>query len=163
VRLDPWRLRSGEWIIAISSVLLAISLLTTWYALSGPLAQTGGLPDRVASFDGWHALTVTRWLIVLTSLCGFAVIALQLTRRAPALPVGFTIVLLALSFLTALAVTYRVVFHEPAAYGPITQRFGAFVGMFSALGVLAGAYRSLRQDGILPEDGPQEIETIHLA
>jgi hypothetical protein len=147
---------------AASLVLLASTFLFQWYALSGPLAQTASRFLGVsASVNGWHALSNLRWLILATALCGLAVFYVQATRRAPALPVSLTVVLAVLSLLTSIALIYRVVINEPGAYSNINQRFGAFAGMFSAIAIVIGAYRSLREDGAAA-DGAGEIETVKL-
>ncbi len=164
MEFDRSRLRSGEWIVGAGSlVLLASTFLLKWYALSGPLAQTASkFLGLSTSVNGWDALSNLRWLIVLTALGGLAVFYFQATRRAPALPVSSTVIVTVLGFLTSIALIYRVVIDEPGGYSVITQRFGAFAGLFSAIAIAVGGYRSLREDGIAATDGPGEVETVKL-
>jgi hypothetical protein len=164
VEFDRTRLRSGEWIVGAGSlVLLASTFLFKWYALSGPLAQTASkFLGLSTSINGWDALSNLRWLIVLTGLAGLALVYVQGSRRAPALPISVTVIVTVLAFLTSIALIYRVVIDEPGGYSVITQRFGAFAGLFSAIAITVGAYRSLREDGIAPADAPSEVETVKL-
>lgn len=163
MEFDRTRLRSGEWIVGAGAlVLLASTFLFKWYALSGPLVPTARFLGLSTSVNGWHALSILRWLIVLTALAGLAAFYVQGSRRAPALPVGLTVIATLLGFLTSIALIYRVVINEPGGYSAIHQRFGAFAGMFSAIAITIGGYRSLREDGIAPADGPGEVETVKL-
>jgi hypothetical protein len=164
VEFDRSRLRSGEWFVGAGSlVLLASTFLFKWYALSGPLAQTASkFLGLSTSVDGWHALSNLRWLILLTALVGLAVFYFQATRPAPALPVSLTVIVTALGFLTSIALIYRVVIDEPGGYSVITQRFGAFAGLFSAIAITIGGYRSLREDAVVSAEGPSEVETVKL-
>ncbi|MDQ6605993.1 MAG: hypothetical protein M3Z06_05515 [Actinomycetota bacterium] len=164
MEFDRSRLRPGEWIVGAGSlVLLASTFLLNWYALSGPLARTASkFLGLSTSVNGWHALSSLRWLIVLTGLAGLGVFYIQASRRAPALPVSSTMIVTVLGLLTSIALFYRVVIDEPGGYSDIQLRFGAFAGLLSAIAIVVGGYRSLREDGIAPADGPAEIETVKL-
>ncbi len=146
-----------------SLVLLASTFLFKWYALSGPLVQTASkFLGLSTSINGWDALSNLRWLIVLTGLVGLALVYVQGSRRAPALPISLTVIVSVLGFLTSIALIYRVVINPPGGYSDIQLRFGAFAAMFSAIAITIGSYRSLRVDGIAPADAPGEIETVKL-
>jgi hypothetical protein len=164
VEFDRSRLRNGEWIVGAGSlVLLASTFVFKWYALSGPLVQTASkFLGLSTSVNGWHALSNLRWLIVLTGLVGLALFYVQGSRRAPALPVSLTVIATVLGFLTSIALIYRVVIDRPGGYSDIQLRFGAIAAMLSAIAITTGGYRSLREDGIAPADGPSEIETVKL-
>jgi cytochrome bd-type quinol oxidase subunit 2 len=161
VDFDPSRLRRGELIVGASAIVLLASMFALkWYGLSivtGPAATKLGV---ATSRDGWTALSNVRWLVLLTVLCSLALVFLQATRRAPALPVTMSVIVLVLAILTALALLYRVVINEPGADNLVEQKAGAFVGLISAIALVYGGYQSLRQEGIAPRDAPVEIETI---
>ena len=161
IRLD--RLRGPEWLIGVASLVLIASLFLTWYGLRGGLTGTAArFLNLRTEIVGWDALTGLRWLVLVTGLCGIGVVLAQAWFRAPAVPVCLTVALVLLGIVCTVALINRVVISEPGGYSDVTQRQGAFVGLFSAMVLLAGAYRSLRLDGILPEDGPGEIETLRL-
>ncbi|HEY8763275.1 MAG TPA: hypothetical protein VIM18_03730 [Solirubrobacteraceae bacterium] len=152
---DPSRLRIGELIVGASAlVLLASIFLLDWYGLNGtfaPTAQRLGLPSSV---NGWHGLTTVRWLLLLTVGCALALVYFHASRRAPALPVALSVILTVLSLITTLVLVYRVLINQPGPGDVITTRTGAYVGLLSAVALLYGAYRSMRQEGIAERDAP---------
>jgi hypothetical protein len=129
-------------------VLLASMFLLSWY---GPTSLTG-----------WEALTDLRWLLLLTIVASFALCYLQAARRSPALPISFSVIVIVLGVLTALALIYRVLINEPGSDSVVVQKPGAFVGLVSALAIVYGGYRSMREEGVAERDGPQEIKTVKL-
>src|SRR5664279_5670430 len=126
VRLS--RLRSGEVIAASAAVILLVDLLAvSWYSVSG---------DASVSATGWVALSVLRWLIVLTVVAALALAWFQATRRAPALPSSLSVVTTVLGALTTLTLVWRVLISLPGPDGPalsIGADAGAYVGLLSAL------------------------------
>jgi hypothetical protein len=149
---DPSRIRRGEALAGASaSALLALVFVLQWY---GPRAA-GARP--VASLNGWQAFTVWRWFALVTILGALCLVFFQATRRAPALPVSTSVVLIALALVTTLWLAIRVVLDHPPQ-----QRIGAVLGLVSAFGILSGSYLSLRQEGIAARDGPKDIPTVRL-
>jgi len=161
--LDLSRLRRGEWIAGGSAVLLlAILFLLKWYGLKAVLRPTAaglGVPTAV---DGWNALTHLRWLMLLTIAAALALAYLQATRRAPALPVTFSVIVTVLALLTALGLAYRVLINEPGPDAVITQKAGAYVGLAAGLGILVGGFLSMRQEGIAPRDAVAVEEVVRI-
>lgn len=152
------RLRAGELIAGFGALaLLAFMFLLQWYGSSGSPASRGAASSSV---NGWHGLTHLRWLILLTIVASLALVALQGTRRAPALPVTASLVVSLLGALTVLALLYRVAIAVPGAH--LHQRAGAFLGLLSSIAVAYGGYASLRKEGIATRDEPPEIERIVL-
>jgi CDP-diglyceride synthetase len=140
----PSRLRRGEVLAGVGAVLLLVLMLAgTWYRPAGH-SQTG-----------WQALTVLRWLILVTIICALALTITQITRRAPAIPVTLSVIVTVLGLITVLALIFRVLIDAPAH-----QQAAAYLGLLSALGLAYGACLSLRQEGIAREDGPPEIPVI---
>ena len=159
--LDLSRLRRGEWTAAVSAVLLlAFMLFLNWYGLNSVLAPTAAALGRQTSYTGWSALTDLRWLILLTVVAALALAYLQASRRAPAVPATMSVIVTVLGLITALALLYRVVIAPPG--NDLQRQAGSFLGLASALGILYGAYASMRQEGIATRDGPQEIEIVRL-
>jgi hypothetical protein len=153
MNVDPSRLRRGELIVGLSAaLLLALMFLLPWYRGSR------GSP----SLNGWHSLTWLRWLMLVTIVAGLSLFYLQLTRRAPALPVVMSVIVTVLGGLTALALIYRVLINLPGSDGLADARIGAFLGLISACAIAAGAFASLREEGVAPGDAPTEIPTVRL-
>jgi hypothetical protein len=127
-------------IVAIASVaLLVLMLVVHWNA----------------SRTGWQALSHLRWLILVTVVSGLALAWFQATRRAPAVPVTFAVIVTTLALPTVAWLVYRVVASPPAH-----QRVGAALGLLSELALLVGGFVSMRQEGIDPADEPAHIPTV---
>jgi len=158
----PARLRAPEWALGVSALALGLLLRAGWYLAGEPLpgARRGrdGTTDRVIS--GWRALRRLRWALLLSSLGGSAACLLQASRRAPALPVAATVLVMVEAAATAPFVFARVALCPPGL--GVRPRAAAWSGLVCALAVPASAYWSLRCDGIRGDDGPREIETVAL-
>jgi hypothetical protein len=153
---DPSRLRRGELIVGASAlVLLASMFVLKWFELSAPVAPPAANLGVPSSVNGWNGLTNLRWVMLLTIACGLALVFLQATRRAPAVPVCMSVIVTVLALIIALGLIYRVLINEP---GP--QKAGAFVGLISAIVFVYGGYQSMRREGIAAKDGPSEIQTV---
>jgi hypothetical protein len=141
-------------------VLLASTFLLPWYAVKAPYRPTASLLGVATSPTGWQSLDHLRWLLVITSLAALALAYLQASRRAPALPVTFSMIVSLLGLLSSLALVYRVLINVPGADAVVDQRIGAYLGLASACTIFYGGYESLRREGVAERDGPGEIETI---
>jgi hypothetical protein len=160
---NPARLRLGEWIVGISGLLLLASMfLLDWYGLKAPFAQGYAVLGRATGFDVWNALSNIRWLLLLCTLSAGALVYFQASRRAPAIPVSLSVIVTSLGIVGLLALLYRVLIDIPGPSGLIETRVGAWVGLLSVIGLIYGGYRSMREEGVAPEDAPSEIETIRL-
>ncbi len=161
--LDPSRLRPGELIVGAGSVALLVSMFALeWYGRTARPRPAAASLGTSTSVNGWHALTTLRWLMLLTIACGLLLVYLQAARRAPAIPVSVSVVVTVLGILTTLALLYRVLINEPGDDGVVQRKPGAFVGLASAIVVVYGGYRSMRQEGIADEDAPADIDTVSL-
>lgn len=142
--IDPARLRRGELLAGVGGVLLLVFLVAgKWY---GHGSQTS---------TGWEALTVLRWLLVVTIAAAFALVFAQVSRRAPAVPVTLSLIVTVLGAITVLALVYRVLINPPAH-----EQAGAFLGLLSAIGLAYGGFLSMREEGIAARDAPREIPVI---
>jgi cytochrome bd-type quinol oxidase subunit 2 len=145
MNFDPSRLRRGEMLAGASAVLLAIFMVGgKWYA-----GATGG------SLTGWQALTNLRWLLLVTILAAVGLVVSQATRRAPAVPVTMSLIVMLLGIVTVVALIFRVLI-DPAPH----QQAGAYLGLLSAIGIALGGYFSLRQEGIARRDAPRDIPIV---
>lgn len=152
MRLNASRLRQGEVIAAVGSVVLLVAmLLFSWDNVPNP----GGKGVITTPIDGWHTLTVVRWLMLLTILCGLALALLQARMRAPALPVTFSLFTMLIGGITSIALFVRVLLDPPDGI-----HFGGVLGLVSACAVAYGGWASVREEGVAAEDGPGEIPTV---
>jgi hypothetical protein len=132
------------------------------------LAGAGGLALLIVLFaldwlrsagvarDGWSAVPVLRWVIVVAVLSALALTVAQATTRGPALPVSLSVIATVLSALTALLVIIRILTTGA------TPQLGAYLGLLAAVTMTYGAFGSLRaEQGWIPRpDHP--IETVAL-
>lgn len=145
--LDPSRLRRGELLAGASAVLLAIFMVGgKWYGAGG---STG------ASQTGWQALTDLRWLLLVTIVAAAGLVVAQVARRAPAVPVTMSLIVMLLGIVTVVALLYRVLISPPPH-----QEAGAYLGLLCAIGIMVGGYLSLRQEGISRRDAPANIPIV---
>ena len=142
--LDPGRLRRGELLAGTGAVLLLVFLLAgKWYGHGG------------TTRTGWEALTGLRWLLLVTIAAALALVAAQVTRRSPAIPVTLSLIVALLGPITVLALIYRVLISPPAH-----EQAGAYLGLLFAIGLAYGGYLSLREEGIARRDAPSEIPVV---
>jgi hypothetical protein len=160
---DLSRLRQGELIAGGGAVLLAASLfLMPWYAVNSVLAPELAIEGRATSWDGWNGLTHLRWLLLIMILLVVALVWLQATQRAPALPVTFGMVVTVFGLITTVALLWRVLLDSPSAASHLDQKYGEFVGLAAAAVIFYGGYRSIREEGLPARDERKEIEVISL-
>jgi hypothetical protein len=158
--LHPSRLRPGEWIAAAGAILLLVFLFALpWYAVKAPYRPTASLAGVATSRNGWHSLTHLRWLLMATIVTALALAYLQASRRAPALPVSFSVIVSVLAAISVVALIYRVLINVPGPDSVVDQRAGAYLGLLSGCAVLYGGYRSMRQEGVAQRDAP-EVPTV---
>ncbi len=161
MRIDISRLRPGEIIAGASAVLLLVVMFSVpWYRVKSTLSPTASTLGVSTSINGWDSLGHVRWLLIATIVAALALAYFQAARRAPAIPVNLSVIVTVLGLVSALALIYRVLINVPGSDSVVDVRVGAYLGLASALAILYGGFSSLRQEGIAPQDGPAEIETI---
>ncbi len=138
--VDLSRLRRGEWTVGAGSVVLLASMLALpWY---------GG----AQTVTGWDALTHFRWLAVVTLVASAALLFLQSTRRAPAIPVTLSLFVSMLGAACAAWLLYRV------AIDPVAGRkAGGWVGLAGAIAIAYGGFCATRREGLAPQDAPAVV------
>jgi hypothetical protein len=143
------RLRSGELIAGGAALaLLIFTLALPWYRTRDP---AGGGATAIAQ-DGWQALSVVRWVILATVAAGLLLVYLQATRRAPALPVTFSVIVTVLAVVCSILLIIGALVDSPAFGAHASTRVGAYLALASALVMVYGGYRSMREEGA-PESG----------
>jgi hypothetical protein len=144
---DLARLRRGEQLAGASAVLLLVFVFVLeWYDGAG---RTGG------SLSGWQGLVDLRWLLLVTIAAALALVFVQATRRAPAVPVTMSMIVIILGLVSAVALAYRVLISAPAH-----QQVGAYLGLLATLGLAVGGYLSLRREGLAARDERTDIPIV---
>jgi hypothetical protein len=133
------RLTTGDRVVVISGLALAVSAFLPWYAIGG------------ASDNGWDFVL----LGVVPVLLGLALVAhVALTRlwgaRLPELPVTWARAQAAAGGVVLLLVGLRFAFPEKIDFviGELTleRQYGLFLALVAAIGVAVGGYLRLRED-----------------
>jgi hypothetical protein len=157
------RLRRGEVIAGVAAVVLALSLiLLSWYGLTGPAQRSAEALGVATTVSGWDALTDLRWLILVTVVTALALTCAQGAYRAPAFPVGLSVIVTVLGALSSVALVYRVLIDVPGPAALVGARAGAYLGLVSALALTAGAFLSLREEDRPDQARNAAIETVSI-
>ena len=148
--LDLRQLRRGQQIAAGGAVLLFIFMFFfKWYTVGGVL---GGLADRLGvskpSVNAWHSHSDLRWLMLLTVIIALGVVFLAASNRKLTMPVSPSVILTLLAGLTTILVAYRVIINNPGPDSVIDTKIGAWLGLISLIAITAGAYMSMRDEGV---------------
>ena len=98
------------------------------------------------SRTGWNSTSVLRWWLLVTMLVGAGLVVTQARSRAPALPACLDVICTVLAVIAAVW----------------TLVDSGWLELVAVLVVLVGAFAALRQEGILPEDGPAEVPVVRL-
>jgi hypothetical protein len=136
-------LERGEVLSAISALLLLIAVFALkWFGVDG-------IPGRSAATsteNAWHALTLGRWLILLTVVVCVGSVLLHLSQRSHGAKTNTSLAVSALATLTLALLVYRVLIDLPAADRVVDQKLGAFVGLAFAFGAALGGYDAVRAE-----------------
>ena len=181
--MDFRRLRVGEWVVGASGLLLFVALFLPWYELGEGIVV--GPPDALdAHASAWDAFTVLDLLLALGALAAIAVVFVTAAQATPALPLALEALIALFGLLLLVLVIFRladppdVSFLESTAGAATRERVedidratGAWLGLASVLGIVVGAFVSMRDErrspagrptdlSGVPVDSPREIETL---
>jgi hypothetical protein len=134
------RLRSGELIVLVGVICLAVSLAEPWY--EGPV--TGQL-------DAWDTFGASM-VLLLASLCaGLAVVVSAIGERNAALPVSTAVWSTLLGLIGVIAAVVRVL--EPPDHAS-SLCIGAWLALAGAVAMLVGSWR------VLDDERPSRYEPV---
>jgi hypothetical protein len=170
MRPRPSRLAIGDYLAVAGALALLIVLFAfPWYQVQPRTASTLLLMGERLSANGWQTFTWIGPLCVLVALLALGAGWFQLTRASPALAIVTTIVLTPLALLLVVALVVRVLISTPSVQlpagggGALQTCTAAYIGLAAAILITAGAWLSLRRDGIDPGDSPADVETVQLS
>jgi hypothetical protein len=155
--MDLRRLRTGEWIAALSGVALLVSLFLPWY---------GAGADGDAS--GWEALAVVDIALALVAAFGVSILVVTASQRVPAVPIALS----AMGTLVGLIGVVLVLIRLAATPGGFDGReLGVWLALVAAIGIVAGGALAMHDERLSPDGAhtdltgrpapaPPEIERI---
>jgi phosphatidylglycerophosphate synthase len=155
--MDVRRLRVGEWITAISGVVLLASLFAPWYAA-----------EDVPATSGFESLAILDIVLALVAAAAVALLIITAAQRLPAVPLTFNTLVCLLGLLAVVLVVIRTL---DLPDGADAREWGLWLGLAGALGVAVGSLIALRDErlsrpgrptdlGGAPSPPPAEIEAL---
>jgi len=138
--------RFGEIVAGAAGALLLLSLFLPWYSGGVDACIQIVDPPRPCAptqLSAWDSLAVLDILFAIVALAGIALLALEATQRTSAVPVAWATLTALTASIAAPIALYRTL-DPPGALDP---RF-AFLGLIACAGVAAGAWLSMRDEGI---------------
>ncbi len=142
----PPRIRVGALVSATSALaLLVIMFAMEWYGVAGVPDPSAVRPAVSTAENGWHGLTVTRWVLLATIVASIGAVVLHASQRAHGNKTDTSLIVAALGALSAVLLIYRVLIVLPAPTRVIDQKLGAFLGLLCALGIAWGGYEAIRE------------------
>lgn len=140
------RIRVGALVSATSALaLLVIMFAMEWYGVAGVPDPSAVRPAVSTAENGWHGLTVTRWVLLATIVAAIGAVVLHASQRAHGNKTDTSLIVAALGALSAVLLIYRVLIVLPAPTRVIDQKLGAFLGLLCALGIAWGGYEAIRE------------------
>jgi hypothetical protein len=138
------RIAHGELLSAGSAAALLVAMFALkWFGVDGIPGRT---PSLAWAVNGWHGLTLVRWVMLATSAVALGGPLLHASQRSHGAKTSTSGAVLALGMLTSGLLIYRVLIDLPAANQVVDQKLGALVGLLCALGIALGGYDSVRED-----------------
>jgi hypothetical protein len=135
---------TGELTTAVCALALLILMFATkWYGVAGVPDPSAARPAISTAINGWHGLTIVRWVMLITIVAALGSVVLRVSQRSHGSKTDTSRVLTALGSLTAILLIYRVLIALPSAGRVTDQKLGAVLGMLCALGIAVGGRQSM--------------------
>jgi hypothetical protein len=156
--MDLRRLRAGEWLAAVSGVVLLVSLFLPWYEVAsapGGFVRYGPL-SRAATASGWESLSAIDVVLALIAACAVLVAVVTATHAVPAVPVALSALVSLVGLVGLILVLLRLLDLPDWAGG---REWGIWLALASTVGIIAGTMLAMREE-IRPGRTRVEIEAI---
>ena len=155
--MDLRRLRVGEWITAISGVVLLVSLFAPWYAA-----------DELPATSGFESLALLDIVLALVAAGAVALWIITAAQQLPAVPLAVNVLLCLAGLLAVVLVLIRTLDLPGDAS---SREWGLWLGVAGALGIVVGSLIAMRDErhsrpgrptdlSGRPSPPPAEIEAI---
>ncbi|HEY2162183.1 MAG TPA: hypothetical protein VGH24_12815 [Solirubrobacteraceae bacterium] len=152
-------LTRGEVVAAASALLLLILMFATqWYGVAG-IPGTSAHAQAVSTENAWNALTVVRWLMLLTILVALAAVAMHAVGVSRSIVALVRLAVAGLGSLTALLLTYRVLINLPSPADVVDQKLGAVLGVACGYGIAVGGVEAIREQRARARGAPRPSAT----
>jgi hypothetical protein len=139
----------GELISALSAVaLLVLMFAAAWFGVDQLPSRVLAGAGRATAENAWHAMTIVRWVMLLTSLVAIGSVILHLSQRSHGTRTETGGLVAALGAVTFALLVYRVLIAFPTANKVVDQKIGAMLGLLCAVGIALGGLEAMREERI---------------
>jgi len=165
MEFDARRLRQGEQIMGISAVLLFFFMFLPWYGYSLKGGSAAGVA-RSANRNAWQAFSFIDLYLLITIVAALVLVVLVMSQRSVALPVAGSVIVTALGGLAVLFILFRILSKPDVCAAGFcagnlfdrSLKFGVFLGLISAAGIVFGGLRAMRDEGTSFGDAAQRLQ-----
>jgi hypothetical protein len=155
-RMDPRRLRGGEWIAAASGVALLVSLLLPWYGVGH------------ATLTAWQSLAIVDIVLAVIAASGVLLAIVTAGQAGPAVSIALSGLVTLAGLVGVVLVLIRVLDIPDGAAG---REWALWLGLAGAVGLVLGGALAVGDERVLPPGSrtdatgspaqpPAEIERI---
>lgn len=136
----------AELVAGAGAVLLLVSmLLLPWFGVDRPVGHLVVARAVASGTEGpWQALTMLRWLVLVTVVVAVVPLISRPAHRWLGLPKRTNEAVALLGGLTAVLLAYRVLIDLPDPSRVVDQQAGAILGLLGALVIALGGLESTR-------------------
>jgi hypothetical protein len=139
--------QGGEQISGLSALLLlGLMFGVEWFGVAGVPGASQTRAATTTAVDAWQAMTILRWVMLVTILVTLGAVVLHATQRSHGRTTETGFVILGLGSVTAVLVAWRVLIQLPKPDQIIDQKLGAVIGVVAALGIAFGGYERWREE-----------------
>jgi hypothetical protein len=136
--MDVKQLDRGELIATAGGIVLGISLFLSWYSLANRNALLNSCHGPHTSCTGWQALSILRYLLLLSALAPVILTYIIIRGHALSWPRGELTAVTALAALTF--TVFRGLIDKPGSPpGEISIDYGWWVALLGGLLILVGS------------------------
>lgn len=119
--------------------LLIVMFAFEWYGVDG----IPGKSEVSTVENGWHGLTIVRWVMLLTIAVTLGSLLRNAARGEGRGRAATGAAIAGLGAVTSLLLIYRVLIDLPQPASVVDQKLGAYLGVLCALVIAAGGYEML--------------------
>jgi hypothetical protein len=142
----PPRIRVGALVSAVSALALLVVLFAMeWYGVAGVPDPSAVRPAISSAENGWHGLTITRWVLLAAIVAAIGSVVLHASQRQHGNKTDTSLIVASLGAISSALLVYRVLIVLPAGTRVVDQKLGAVLGLLCALGIAWGGYESIRE------------------
>jgi hypothetical protein len=150
--MDISKLKTSDWVIAASGLILFIASFLDWFTVSFDDDSGLGLGGTVGGGSGWDVGFFWAGIPVLLGLAMIAIVAIRAfspETELPQLPIGWGQTLFIAGVVAAVIVLLKLLIGEDGApeFGiEVNRAFGLFLASLAAIGLAVGGFLKWQEE-----------------